>query len=127
MPAIDLNIHNKPSSSKYFNQFVLELTFDHDDGEVHDTEWVVFPADAQKSAIIEFINFLYAANQHVMQYSTHPKEVEGYDKWCYYSNPGLQGWPTDSNGNYFADLSYITVYFYNEQGVHFDVDIVNQS
>jgi len=127
MPVIDLIVQSEKSKSEYFDQFVIELTFAHDDGDLHETEWVVFPQAAEKAEIIEFLNFLYAANQHVMKYCTHPKQVVGFDKWCYYSNPGLSGWPTDTNGNYFGDLTYITVHFYDKQGVHFDVDIVNQA
>ncbi|MNC30614.1 hypothetical protein D3C75_789030 [compost metagenome] len=122
MPIVDFAVVTTPSASKYRDQFVIDMTFEHDDGDITETETAVFPA-AQKADAIEFVNVLWNANDYITEHCSEPEddEVEGYEKWCNYSNPGIQTWPSDSNGNYFAELTHVTVAYYDANGTRFDV------
>lgn len=122
MPVVDFNIVTTPTASKYRDQFVIELEFAHDDGEITENETVVFPA-AQKADAIEFINTLNEADDYIRAHCSEPEdgEVENYDKWCNYGNPGISSWPSDSNGNYFAELLDISIAYYDANGTRFEV------
>ncbi|MNL11077.1 hypothetical protein D3C87_1318980 [compost metagenome] len=127
MSVVDLVVVSSPSASAHRDQFVVKMSFEHDDDAITEEKTAVFPA-AQKADIIEFVNVLWAANDYVMEHAGVPEddEVEGYDKWCeVYNQPGLDGWPSDSNGNYFAELSNVTVVYYDANGTRFDVTQVN--
>lgn len=127
MPVTDLVVVSTPSTSAYRDQFVVEMTFVHDDDAISEVKTTAFPA-AQKADVIEFVNVLDAANDYVAEHCGVPEddEVANYDKWCdNYNTPGLDGWPSDSNGNYFAELSNVTVVYYDANGTRFDVTQVN--
>lgn len=122
MPVVDLNVLES-SPSLYANQFVVEITFLHPYDEITATETVVFSV-GQKSDVIEFVNFLNEAGDYVRKNGLDPDEVAGYDKWCEYSEPGLQVWPSDANGNYFANLESVDVSYFDVFGIRFDVELV---
>lgn len=123
MPVTDLQIVKTPSTSGYSNQYVVELTFEHDDDSITETETVAFPVGGGAGDVIEFINVLRKADDFITEHCSEPEdgEVENYQKWCEYSNPGLSSWPSDSNGNYFAELSNVTVAYYDANGTRFEV------
>lgn len=123
MSVVDLVVVSSPSASIYRDQFVVEMSFEHDDDAITEEKTAVFPA-AQKADVIEFVNVLWAANDYVMEHASVPEddEIANYDKWCdVYNQPGIDGWPSDSNGNYFAELSNVTVAYYDANGTRFDV------
>lgn len=122
MPVVDLQIVKTPSASGFADQFEVKMTFEHDDDSITETETAVF-GGGQKADVIEFVNTLLAANEYISEHCSEPEddEVENYQKWCDYSNPGLNGWPSDSNGNYFAELSNVTVAYYDANGTRFEV------
>lgn len=122
MPVTDLQIVQTPSASGFANQFEVKMTFDHDDDSITEVETAVF-GGGQKADVIEFVNTLLAANEYISGHCSEPEddEVENYQKWCEYSNPGLSSWPSDSNGNYFAELSNVTVAYYDANGTRFEV------
>lgn len=126
MPVVDLQIVQTPSVSGYSDQYVVELTFEHDDDSITETETVAFPADEIPGVVIEFINVLRKADDYISEHCSEPEddEVEGYEKWCNYSDPGLHSWPSDSNGNYFARLERIAVAYYDRSGTRFEVKLV---
>lgn len=126
MPVTDLEIVKTPSVSGYSDQYVVELTFEHDDDSITETETVAFPVGGGAGDVIEFINVLRKADDYITEHCGEPEddEVEGYEKWCEYSNPGLHSWPSDSNGNYFARLERITVAHYDVSGTCFEVRLV---
>lgn len=122
MPVVDF-IVTAPTAPLYRDQFVIEMEFAHDDGEITETETVAFPA-AQKADAIEFINTLKEADDYVREHCGEPEddEVENYEKWFNtYSGPGLSAWPSDSNGNYFAELEGIKISFYDANGIRHQV------
>ena len=130
MPVIDLEIVRSPSTSKYKDQFVVELQFMHDDDSITENEEVAFDA-SQKDVVVEFINAMNAADEFVAENCREPEEGEDdeeivaiFDKWLNYSNPGLSSWPTDSNGNYYASLTDVTVAYYDANGIRFEVEQV---
>ncbi|MNE76828.1 hypothetical protein D3C80_1730890 [compost metagenome] len=47
-----------------------------------------------------------------------------FENWFNYSKPGLQSWPTDSNGNYYGQLDHVAVAYYDSNGTRFEVDQV---
>lgn len=130
MPVIDLEIVRSPSTSKYKDQFVVELQFMHDDDSITENEEVVFEV-SQKTDVIEFINAMDAADEFLAENCREPEEGEDdeeivaiFDKWLNYSKPGLSSWPTDSNGNYYANLDDVTVVYYDAAGIRFEVEQV---
>lgn len=131
MPVVDLNIIRTPSAARYANAFVVEMTFSHDDGAITEETEAVFPLEL-RADVIEFINAMYAVNQFIEANGREPDEdeededdiVEAYNKWCNYSTPGIDSWPTDSNGNYYGELDQITVAYYDDTGTRFEVDQV---
>lgn len=133
MSVIDLEIVRSPSTSKYKDQFVVELRFMHDDDSITENDEVVFAA-SQKADVIEFINALYTADEFVAENCREPEEGEDdeefvaiFDKWfSVFSGPGLTGWPTDSNGNYYANLDDVTVAYYDASGIRFEVEQVEE-
>jgi hypothetical protein len=123
MPVVDLAVVTTPSAALYRDQFVITMAFEHDDESITEEKTTAFPA-AQKADVIEFVNVLWAANDYISSNCCAPDddEVEGYNKWCdNYNQPGIDGWPTDSNGNYFAELNDVTVAYYDANGTRFDV------
>ena len=126
MPVVDLQIVTTPSVSGFSDQYVVELTFEHDDDSITENETVAFPADVIPGVVIEFINVLREADDYIAEHCGEPEddEVEGYEIWCNYSNPGLHSWPSDSNGNYFARLERIAVAYYDRSGTRFEVKLV---
>lgn len=133
MSVVDLNIVTTPSASPYADQFVVELTFNHDDDSITAEETVVFPAGTDKADVVEFINVLNVADDYIRDHCQEPSDdeseeevVKGYDKWCNWGEPGLQSWPSDSNGNYFAELESIVVAYYDANGNRFEVEQVEE-
>lgn len=125
MPVVDLQIVQTPSTSGFSDQFEVTMTFEHDDDSITETETAVF-GSGQQADIIEFVNTLRAADDYIAEHCGEPEddEVENYEKWCSYSNPGLHSWPSDSNGNYFARLERIAVAYYDRSGTRFEVKLV---
>jgi len=122
MKLSDLKV-TKPYSP-YCNQFVVDVVFRHANDDIDQHELVVFPKESTKADVIEFINFLDDANSYTMHYCQEPSGVYGYDKWCNRSKPGLSGWPADHNRNYFSEVAYVTVTYYDETGTRFNVEQV---
>jgi hypothetical protein len=122
MPIVDLKVL-EVSPSPYANQYVVEITFLHPYDEITATETAVFSV-GQKADVIEFVNFLNEAGDYVREHGLEPDEVKGYEKWCEYSEPGLQVWPSDANGNYFANLEDVDVSYFDVFGNCFDVELV---
>ena len=123
MPVVNLEIAAIASTSTFREHFVVEMTFTHDDAAISEAKATAFPV-AQTAEVVEFINVMWDANDYIETNCSEPEddEVEGYDKWCNnYNKPGLDGWPTDSNGNYFAALSDVTVVYYDANGTRFNV------
>lgn len=128
MPVVDLQIVKTPSVSSFSDQFTVEMVFEHDDDSITENETAVFERGGQKADVIEFVNVLRNADDYIADNCSEPEddEVEGYQKWCSYSKPGISSWPSDSNGNYFARLSAVTVAYYDHSGTRFEVNLVEE-
>lgn len=129
MPVVDLQIAEKPSVSGYSNQFVVGLAFEHENDDITEVETVVFPSETEKADIVEMINTLWAADEHFGGFGRTPtdNEVKNYEKWCScYGGPGLQAWPSDHNGVYFAALRSVVVEYCDEHGTRFEVSLVEE-
>lgn len=128
MSVIDLQIVQTPSVNGFSDQFVVEMSFEHDDDSITEQATAVF-GGGQKADVIEFVNVLHKADEYIAEHCGEPEgdeEVEGYEKWCSYSTPGISSWPSDSNGNYFASLDRVVVAYYDTNGTRFEVNQVMQ-
>lgn len=130
MPVVDLQVVQTPSSTGYSDQFTVELTFEHENDDITENGLVEFPAGTDKAQIIELINTLWAANDHIVDSGREPEddEVENYEKWCSreYGKPGIDCWPSDHNGNYFAVLQFVAVAYYGADGTRYEVNLVEE-
>lgn len=116
MSVVDLIICTTGVTSPYRDQFVLDVQFEHENDDITERVDVVFSGD-QKAEVIEFINFLREAGPIVEDTASEPEDVPGYEKFCNFSNPaGLNSWPSDHNGNYFATFMGVDVVYYDKDG-----------
>lgn len=99
--------------------FIVHLPFANAKDQIVENKRIVF-ASLDKAGVIEFINFLLKANAYVKKNSCEPEEVKGYEKWCDYSNPGLDGWPYDKE---FLKLTDIVVKYHDYLDNSYDVDL----
>lgn len=119
--VVDLITQTSSEVSVHRDVYVVEMAFEHENDEITENLEAVFPA-SQKADVIKFINFLWESNPEVQDTQAEPEEVEGYEKFCNYSAPeGLHGWPSDHNGNTYANLTDVYVAYYDSNGIRYGV------
>lgn len=136
MPIVDMRInessvkysvHNSASEAEKFRFsrehkfFIVHLPFADSSNNIIQQEKIVFTY-LDKLEVIEFINFLIKANAYVREYNCEPEEVNGYERWCDYSKPGLDAWPY--RGNDFLKLTNITVFYHDYLDNRYDVELL---
>lgn len=123
---VDLIIGGNKASPDLVNVFVVDMTFNHDNDDIIERMDTKFTAALE---VIEFVNFLHDADQYLQENGSEPEDeddssYEMFQKWCDHSSPGLSTWPSDHNGNYFAELQDVTVTYYDHLGAPFHVSLI---